>query len=50
MRDLLLQINQAFDDAGGRLEPVESQRYRQRYRDLLDKAQTESPPTDESKK
>ena len=50
MRDLLLQINQAVDDAGGRLESAESQRYRQKYRDLLDKAQTECPPPDESKK
>jgi transposase len=50
MRGLLLQINQAVDDAGGRLEPAESQRYRQKYRDLLDKAQTECPPPDESKK
>jgi transposase len=50
MRDLLLQINQAVDDAGGRLEPAESQRYRQKYRDLLEKAQTECPAPDESKK
>ncbi len=50
MRDLLLQINQAVDDAGGRLEPADSREYRQRYRDLLDKAQSECPPPDESKK
>ena len=50
MRALLLQINQAVDDAGGRLEPAESRRYRQKYRDLLDKAQTECPPPDESRK
>jgi len=50
MRDLLLQINQATDDAGGRLEPAESREYRQKYRDLLDKAQKECPPPDESKK
>lgn len=50
MGDLLLQINQATDDAGRRLEPAESREYRQKYRDLLDKAQKECPPPDESKK
>jgi transposase len=50
MRDLLLQINQAVEDAGGRLEPDESREYRQKYRDLLHKAQNECPPPDESKK
>jgi len=50
MRNLLLQINEAVDDADGRLEPAETQRYRQKYRDLLEKAQTECPPPDESKK
>ena len=44
------QINQAVDDAGGRLEPAESREYRQKYRDLLEKAQSECPPPDESKK
>jgi transposase len=50
MRDLLLQINEAVDDAGGRLEPEESREFRQKYRDLLDKAENECPPPDESKK
>ncbi len=50
MRKLLLQINQATDDTGGRLEPAESRKYRQKYRELLDKAQNECPPPDESKK
>lgn len=50
MRELLLQINQAIDDAGGRLEPEESREFRQKYRDLLDKAESECPPPDESKK
>jgi len=50
MRDLLLQINQAVDDAGGLLETTESQKYRQKYRSLLEKAQIECPPPDESKK
>ena len=50
MRELLLQTNQAVDDAGGQLEPAESREYRQKYRDLLNKAQNECPPPDESKK
>ena len=50
MRDLLLQINQAVDDAGGQLETAESLKYRKKYRDLLEKAQIECPPPDESKK
>lgn len=50
MRDLLVQINQAVDDAGGQLEPAESRKFRQTYRKLLDKAQIECPPPDESKK
>jgi transposase len=50
MKDLLLHINQAVDDAGGRLEPAESRKYRQKYRDLLDKAQNECPPPDQSNK
>ena len=50
MRLLLLQINQAVDDAGGRLTPAESREFRQKYRDLLDKAQNECLPPDESKK
>ena len=50
MRDLLLQINQAVDDAGGRLESEEFREYRQKYRDLLERAQKECPPPDETKK
>ena len=50
MRDLLLQINQAVDDAGGQLEPEDSRKYRQKYRDLLDNAQIECPPPDETKR
>ncbi len=50
IRDLLLQINQAVDNAGGQLETAESRKYRQQYRDRLDKAQIECPPPDESKR
>jgi len=35
--------------AGGRVKMAESLEYRQKYRDLLDKAQNECPPPDESK-
>jgi transposase len=50
MKNLLLKINQAVDDAGGQLEPEESRKYRQKYRDLLDNAQIECPPPDETKR
>lgn len=50
MKDLLLQINQAVDDAGGQLEPAESRKFRQTYRELLDKAEIQCPPPDESKR
>jgi len=50
MQDLLLQINQAVDDAGGLLETADSLEYRHKYRSLLEKAQIECPPPDESKK
>ena len=49
-RDLLLQINKAVDDAGGQLTAADSMRYRQQYRDLLEKAQKECPPPDESQR
>ena len=46
-RELLLQINKAVDDAGGQLSEADSIKYRQKYRDLLRKAQKECPPPDE---
>lgn len=50
IRDLLLQINKAVDDVGGQLTVVDSMKYRKRYRDLLEKAQKECPPPDESQR
>ncbi len=50
LRDLLLQINKAVDDAGGQLSVADSMRYRQQYRDLLGKAEKECPPPDESQR
>ncbi len=50
MRDLLKEINIAVDDAGGKLNPADSEKYRGKYRDLLEKAQLECPPPDESQR
>ncbi len=44
MEILLLKINQVVDDAGGKLETKKALHYRQRYRNLLQKAQTQCPP------
>jgi transposase len=50
MSDLLKEINEATRSAGGRLETAESERYRKRYRDLLDKAEATCPAPDETKR
>jgi len=50
VKALLLEINKAVDDAGGQLNPADSIRYRQQYRDLLEKAHEECPPPDESQR
>ncbi len=50
MRDLLKEINIAVDDAGGKLNPAGSEEYRKKYRDLLETAQVECPPPDESQR
>ena len=50
IRDLLLQINKAVDDTGGQLTAADSIKYRQQYRNLLEKAQKECPPPDESQR
>lgn len=47
---LLKEINKATHEAGGRLETTESQHYRQRYRDILQDAEMECPPPDETEK
>ena len=44
MEKLLKKINQAVDDANGKLETKKASYYRRRYRDLLEKAQIECPP------
>ena len=50
MRDLLKEINVAVDDAGGCLKTADSNTFRKRYRDLLEQADKECPPPDESKR
>ena len=50
MHTLLLKINKAVDNAGGCLDPPESELYRKRYRKLLAEAEFECPPPKESSK
>ncbi len=48
MKELLLEFNKTVDDAGGVLNPTKAEVLRQRYRELLYKADSECPPPDES--
>ena len=50
MQDLLLAINQAVEDAGGCLPPDKEKQWRNKYRKLIEKAQIECPPPDESQR
>jgi transposase len=50
MQELLLEINKAVDAAGGVLDTAEAEVFRQRYRQLLQEAESESPPPDESQR
>lgn len=51
MQNLLKLINRSVTDAGGALNAQESRKYRQVYRDLLNKAEIECPePTRDKKK
>ena len=50
MQELLLEINTAVGTAGGLLNNQESQAFRSRYREILNNAEQESPPPDESKR
>lgn len=47
--ELLIEMNNATQAAGGRLETNESGDYRKRYRDLLREAEKECPAPDEAK-
>lgn len=48
MKALLEEINRTVKDAGGLLESSESEKYRKRYRTILQNAEAESPPPDET--
>jgi transposase len=50
MSDLLKEINNATQSAGGCLENTQSELYRKRYRELLHEAEIECPATDETKR
>ena len=50
MKSLLSEINQAVNDADDCLSPKASAAYRKKYRSLLDSAQLECPPPDESQR
>ncbi len=49
MKTLLEEINRATNNAGGVLGVGASEKYRQRYRAILQNAEAESPPPDEIK-
>lgn len=49
MQSLLIEINNAVDEHDGCLSNNDSDRWRLKYRALLDKADTECPPPDEAK-
>ena len=50
MKVLLKDINKAVDDAGGCLPQDEAEQWRQRYRKLIEIAEIECPPPDESQR
>ena len=50
MQALLREINKAVDIAGDALGEMEAEAFRHRYRQLLDEAELESPPPDESQR
>lgn len=49
MQDLLKTINKAVIDAGGALDAKKTQQYRQKYRNLIKKAEIECPEPDRPK-
>jgi len=48
LQELLETINREVNNAGSSLKEFESERYRQKYRQILKEAEKESPPPDES--
>lgn len=50
MQVLLLEINEAVNEAGGVLNTTQAEAFRERYRQVLEAAQIECPPPDESQR
>ncbi len=50
MKALLEEMNHAVDGAGGQLRMVESEKYRNKYMAILEKAEAECPPPDETQR
>jgi len=50
MKNLLKEVNEKVNDADGQLSPSEAQKFRIKYKALLNKAALECPPPDESKR
>ena len=50
MQTLLVEIAKATEASGGSLPPDEASRWRRRYRRLLEKAESECPPPEESQR
>jgi len=50
LKELLEEINRAVHDAGGILQDSEAEEYRRQYRQILNEAEYECPPPDESKR
>ena len=49
MKDLLEKINHTVIDSGGFLDSIDSKKYRQKYRNLIKKAEVECPEPDRPK-
>ena len=50
IQELLLEINDAVNAAGEKLNSAEAEAFRERYRQILEEAETECPPPDESER
>jgi len=50
IRDMLLEANSAVKAAGGKLDTTEAEAFTKRYRQILEKAEAECPPPDESQR
>lgn len=50
IQDLLLEANRAVNAGGGKLDTTEAEAFTKRYREILQKAEAECPPPDESQR